>query len=92
MGRDCCAAVRGSECHCARCHRTFTGLTLFDAHQDVDHARPHADVIQCRDPASLGLAQSDRGTWGTPEGLRARERSATTLATARSARAQEATT
>ena len=83
----CCADVRGSECHCGACHQTFTGLSLFDAHQDVDHAR--TPPIVCRDPASQGLAQSDRGTWGTPEGLKARERSALLLATARSARAQE---
>jgi hypothetical protein len=88
-GLDCCSDVRGSECHCGRCHRTFTGLTLFDDHQDVDYRRPHADVVQCRDPASRGLAQSARGTWGTPEGLRSRERSALLLATARSRRAQE---
>jgi hypothetical protein len=79
----CCAAVRGSECHCAACHRTFTGMGLFDAHQDVDYGRRPAVV--CRDPASLGLAQDARGTWGTPEGLKSREISATRLARARSA-------
>jgi hypothetical protein len=83
----CCEQVRASECHCALCHRTFTGLTLFDAHQDVDYGRD--PVIICRDPASQGLAQSDRGTWGTPEGLKARERSATALARARSAQAPQ---
>jgi hypothetical protein len=77
---------RGSECACVLCGATFTGLTLFDAHQDVDYTRQQ--VIICRDPAALGLAQDARGTWGTPEGLRARERSATLLAAARSARAQ----
>jgi hypothetical protein len=84
---DCCENVRGSECHCGACHRTFTGLTLFDAHQDVDYTRRPAVV--CRDPASQGLAQSPRGAWGTPEGLESRERSATRLAMARSALAQE---
>lgn len=81
---NCCGNVQGSECHCAACHQTFTGLTLFDAHQDVNYTRQPA--ILCHDPASLGLAQSPRGTWGTPEGLKARQRSATTLAKARSGR------
>ena len=82
-------APRGSECACVLCGATFTGLTLFDAHQDVDYGRQ--PVIVCRDPAALGLAQDARGTWGTPEGLRARQRSATVLAAARSAPTQEAT-
>ena len=85
--RDCCAAVRGSECHCARCHQTFSGLGQFDAHQDVDYTR--REPVVCKPPWELGLAQSPRGTWCTPEGLKARERSATALARARSARAQE---
>src|SRR5215469_12294033 len=85
---DCCADVRGSECHCGACHQTFTGLTLFEAHQDVNYNR--APVIKCGDPRAQGLAQDDRGTWGTPEGLLARQRSALLLKTARSAHAQEA--
>ena len=73
---------QGSECGCVLCGATFTGLTLFDAHQDVDYSRDPG--IICREPAALGLAQDARGTWGTPEGLKARERSATLLAAARS--------
>jgi hypothetical protein len=76
---DCCADARGSECHCGACHQTFTGLGLFDAHRTGDWADRH-----CKPPAALGLLQSARGTWGTPEGLKARERSALTLAQARS--------
>ena len=79
-----CCEVRPSDFHCAVCHHTFGGLTLFDAHQDVDYTRK--PVIVCRDPASLGLAQNDRGLWSTPEGLKSRERSRTRLAAARSAR------
>jgi hypothetical protein len=78
---------RGSECRCVLCGQTFTGLTLFDAHQDVDYNRH--PVIVCRDPTGLGLAQDSRGTWGTPEGLAKRERSRGRLAAANSARAQE---
>jgi hypothetical protein len=84
----CCAAVRGSECHCGACHRTFTGLTLFEAHQDVDHTR--TPPVVCRDPASQGLAQDDRGTWGTAEGLKARDSLRGRLAAARSERPGEA--
>ena len=63
---------RGSECACGACGATFTGLGLFDAHQDVNYKRQPA--ITCRGPAGLGLVQDARGTWGTPAGLRARER------------------
>jgi hypothetical protein len=85
---DCCADVRGSECHCAACHRTFTGLTLFDDHQDVNYTRE--PVIVCRDPASQGLAQDDRGTWGTAAGLKSRDLLRGRLATARSSQTQDA--
>lgn len=77
---------RGSECQCGLCGATFTGVTLFDNHQDVNYTRQ--PVIICRDPVALGLGHDPRGTWGTPEGLRARERSASLLAAIRSARAQ----
>jgi hypothetical protein len=72
---------QGSECGCAACGQVFTGLTLFDAHQDVNYARE--PVIACRPPAWLGLVQDARGTWGTPAGLKARESYATRLAGAR---------
>jgi hypothetical protein len=77
----CCANVRGSECHCAACHQTFTGLGLFDAHQDVDYTRRPS--VTCKPAQALGLVQDGRGTWGTPEGLKARQLSATRLAMAR---------
>jgi hypothetical protein len=83
----CCAAVRGSECHCGACHRTFTGLTLFEAHQDRRYGEN--PPIVCRDPASQGLAQDDRGSWGTAEGLKARDFLRERLARGRSAAAQE---
>lgn len=42
--------------HCAECHRTFSGITAFDAHRSYDH---------CKDPAAVGLV--DRaGIWGRP--------------------------
>jgi hypothetical protein len=75
---------RGSECSCVLCGATFTGMGLFDAHQDVNYKRQ--PVIICRPPQALGLAQNARGTWGTPEALAARARSATRFAAARSAR------
>lgn len=76
---------RGSECRCAVCGQTFTGLSLFDKHQTADYTRRPAVV--CAPPASLGLVQNGRGTWGTPAGLKARQRSATRLAKANSAKA-----
>jgi hypothetical protein len=77
---------RGSECHCILCGQTFTGLGLFDAHQDVNYTRQ--PVIICRDPTALGLAQDARGTWGTPAGLAARDFHARRLARANSDRRQ----
>ena len=74
---------RGSECACGRCHQTFTGMGLFDAHQDVSYTR---GFIICRPPGELGLVQNARGTWGTPAGLAARDFHATRLARANSER------
>lgn len=48
-------AIRG--CHCASCGRSFGGVTAFDRHQTLT-----ADGVVCRDPATLGLRQSN-GTW-----------------------------
>jgi hypothetical protein len=97
---QCCARVRGAECHCGRCHQTFGTLALFDAHQDRDYSQPPTrPPIICRDPATMGvnahgdpvraggvakLAQDGRGTWHTPAGLKARERSVGQLARTRS--------
>jgi hypothetical protein len=79
---------QGSECSCVLCGHTFTGLTLFDAHQDVDYGRE--PVIVCRDPTGLGLAQDARGTWGTPEGIASRDFHATRLARANAERRAQA--
>jgi hypothetical protein len=76
---------RGSECSCSLCGVTFTGIGLFDAHQDVDYRRE--PVIICCPPVALGLAQDARGSWGTPAGLASRHFHATRLAAACSARA-----
>jgi hypothetical protein len=35
--------------HCAKCHETFEGLALFDAHQAI---QPDGSVI-CHDPAVM---------------------------------------
>jgi len=70
---ECCARPTGAECHCAACHQTFSHLSLFVAHQDVDYARPRERMIVCRSPAALGLAASDRGVWHTPAGLKQRQ-------------------
>lgn len=50
-------------CHCggAGCHRTFSGVSTFDAHRRGGH---------CLDPASIGLALDPRRAydcWGSSE-------------------------
>lgn len=56
---QCGAYWGGSKtCHCARCHRTFTGLTAFDAH------RPgHCDVNDLVVVRQSGNQQ----VWGMPD-------------------------
>lgn len=78
-----CREPRPAECHCARCHETFGTLTMFDAHQDVDHdTRP---AVSCREPGTLGAVTDARGTWQTPAGLISRARNAERLRAARAA-------
>jgi len=55
-----------SWCECPKCHREFTSLTAFDKHQDVDYRRPHADIVRCQGPASVGLVIGRGGRWGHP--------------------------
>lgn len=43
--------------HCARCHRTFSGVTAFDRHQTSGG---------CQDPAERGLVQRPDGIWRFP--------------------------
>lgn len=76
--------LQGSEHECGQCHVVFSGLTLFDRHQTRRYNRRPA--IVCASPQSLGLVQNARGTWYTPDGLAAAQRSAARLATARSGR------
>jgi len=53
---------------CARCKRVFSGLSLFDRHQDVDYDRKPA--VACINPVSLGMVEAPNGVWTTPEGLK----------------------
>lgn len=43
-----------STCHCAGCHRTFTGITAFDHHRVGG---------KCVDPAERGLVPAVRRHW-----------------------------
>lgn len=52
---------------CGRCGRVFYGLQQFDRHQ----VRENGAVLDCLDPAELGLEQAD-GAWATPEGIASR--------------------
>lgn len=73
-----------SEYECGACHEVFRGLEQFDRHQARNYgAKP---PIKCALPATLGLVQNARGTWCTPEGLKAAENSRSRLAAVRSAR------
>jgi hypothetical protein len=53
--------------HCAKCHETFEGLGLFDAHQKLD-----ADGrVICSDPAEMVFrgepVRFEGGTWRGPK-------------------------
>ena len=65
-----------TECHCAACHRHFRTLTGFDTHR-VDG--------ECADPMEHGLIEA-MGTWATPEGHEAAQRSRQMLESARKRR------
>ena len=53
--------------HCAKCHESFEGISLFDKHQVLDDE----GRVSCLDPASLEfpkgwpLKQDEYGTWST---------------------------
>jgi hypothetical protein len=57
-----------SRTHCSGCHRTSSGLTLFDAHRS-----PRGDHGTCLDPATLTAADGSPrmrlrdGIWSGPE-------------------------
>ena len=86
MLSDCCALPYGSYlCHCGACHQTFSGLGLFDRHQDVDYRRRPA--VQCKPAGTLGLVRDDRGTWRTPESLAGLTQKIARMADARSRKA-----
>lgn len=57
----------GTACHCSACHQTFSGVGLFDTHQQVRRERPGKPF--CLSARALGLVQAVNGTWWTPEGL-----------------------
>ncbi len=51
-------------CHCSRCHRTFSTLAVFDAHQ------PASTGWDCQDPAKNKFVTDDRGIWKYPKTAR----------------------
>lgn len=52
------------QAHCGACHRSWGGVSGFDAHRKDG---------RCLDPASLGYVERD-GVWRTPISDAARER------------------
>lgn len=56
-------------CICARCGRTFTGLTAFDRHQDVDYKRKPPVLCDV-----TGLVRQSSGRWGLPADPATRDR------------------
>jgi hypothetical protein len=64
---------------CAPCGQVFGSLELFDAHQRWN--RTGEWQLTCA--ALPGLVRDDRGTWRTPEGLRAHQEQVARLAAAR---------
>jgi hypothetical protein len=62
-----CPSPRGrAECHCAACHRVFSGVSAFAKHQTF----PDGGVLTCHDPAGRGLVPAGRNgvtVWGWPE-------------------------
>lgn len=63
----CGATWTGQQkCHCAACHRTFSGLTTFDKHRTYVEG---ADRRLCRDDdalAKLKITPREDGTYGGP--------------------------
>jgi hypothetical protein len=51
--------------HCSVCHRTFGGVGGFDKHRAGNKGGTQVQG-ECADPADIGLALNDRGTWVTP--------------------------
>lgn len=58
-------------CHCSACHRTFSGIGLFDRHRR--HQDVEGDRGTCLDPATMftksgePLAEFRNGMWRGPE-------------------------
>lgn len=76
IGSKCrpdCRQPSASQAHCSGCHRTFGGVTYFDAHRCNGW---------CLNPADLGLVERD-GLWTTPEGHQRRAADSARLAAAR---------
>jgi hypothetical protein len=45
--------------HCAKCHETFEGIAIFDAHQRINDD----GSVRCLPPAEVGTGSKRKGTW-----------------------------
>jgi hypothetical protein len=53
-----------SASQCPACRQEFTGVTAFDAHQDVDYTR--RPPVLCLEPRDLGMARDRNGRFYVP--------------------------
>lgn len=57
------------QCHCARCHHTFSSPSAFDMHRSgrkKTPSRPARAAGECYDPESSGLTVTEKGIWAKP--------------------------
>lgn len=75
--------LTGSDCECSPCGKVFGSLKLFDAHQNRQY---NPWQLSCTEPEALGLVQTSKGTWVTPERLQDCVRLSEGMAEVRAAR------
>lgn len=54
--------VARAHCTADDCHQTFGGVTSFDQHRIANAGRG-----KCKDPAKMGLIQTEKGVWSVPQ-------------------------
>lgn len=57
---------------CAMCKAVFGALTWFDKHQHWTYPQNALGRLLCTEPEALGLVQTAKGVWVTPEARKSR--------------------